>query len=60
MRVYTLPELFCMTRNQLSALHAEIVAELNSMPEGSPERENALFTLRCIGRALTHPGKAPG
>lgn len=52
MRVYTVAELFCMTRTQLFALHDGTIADLNAMPEGSPDRGNALETLRRIRSVL--------
>ncbi len=59
MRVYSLTELFCMTRRELFALHGEIVAELAAWPLGSTERSLALSILRDIRRALSHPRNAP-
>jgi hypothetical protein len=52
MRVYTVAELFCMTRAQLFALHDGATADLENMPEGSTDRDNALLTLRRIRRVL--------
>lgn len=60
MHVYTLADLFCMTRAQLFVLHASTIAELDAMPEGSPERDNALLMLRCIRSVLVRPSHGPG
>ncbi len=57
MRVYSLAELFCMTRSELFALHARIVAELSALPES--DRAMALGNLRQIRRVLAHPKFAP-
>jgi len=50
MRAYSLTELFCMTRAELFALHARIVAEL-PMLLGS-DRAVAVDNLRKISRVL--------
>jgi hypothetical protein len=50
MRVYSLSELFCMTRVELFALHARIVAELPTLCEA--DREVALDNLRKLRRVL--------
>jgi hypothetical protein len=52
MRAYSLNELFRMTRAELFALHAWIVAELVALPEA--DRAVALDTLRKIRRVLAH------
>ena len=57
MRVYSLTELFCMTRAELFALHARITAEFPTLPE--TDRAVALDNLRLIRRALTHTRLAP-
>ncbi len=53
MRVYTLTELFSMTRAQIFALHDGTVAEMNAMPEGSTDRDNALENIRNIRKVLS-------
>jgi hypothetical protein len=50
---------FRLTRRELFALHAEIVAELSRLPEGSPEHHVALGNLRLIRRVLAQPALAP-
>jgi hypothetical protein len=52
MRVYSLNELFRLTRNELFALHAEIVCELADMPESSGDQIIAFENLRLIRRVL--------
>lgn len=52
MRVYSLKELFNLTRAELFGLHARITAELNALPESSVERQTALANLRNIRRVL--------
>jgi hypothetical protein len=59
MRAYSLNELFRLTRNELFDLHAEIVRELDDIPEDSAELVVAFENLRLIRRALTHPHFAP-
>jgi hypothetical protein len=56
MRVYSLTELFCMTRNELFALHAEIVAKLGDHAEGSPQAFAARDLLHRIRRVLARGG----
>ena len=57
MRAYSLTELFCMTRTELFALHARIVAELAMLPDS--DRAVAADNLRKIRCALAHPALAP-
>jgi hypothetical protein len=57
MRVYSLTELFCMTRAELFALHARIAAELPALRE--IDRAVALDNLRKLSRVLSHPQFAP-
>jgi len=60
MHSYSLSELFRLTRRQLFALHAEIVAELARLPaEGAPDGEVALANLRLIRRILAQPALTP-
>ena len=59
MRAYSLNELFRLTRNELFELHAEIVRELDDLPEDSGELVIAFENLRLIRRALAHPRNAP-
>jgi hypothetical protein len=60
MQVWTMRELFKLTRTQLFALHYLIVAELPWLDPNSLERDLALANLRNIRRALAHPRMAPG
>lgn len=57
MRAYSLTELFCMTRAELFALHARIVAELPMLPES--DLAVAVDNLRQIRCVLAHPALAP-
>ncbi len=57
MRAYSLSELFCMTRTELFALHARIVAELPVLPDS--DRAVAVDNLRRIRCTLAHPVLAP-
>lgn len=59
MQVWTLKELFCLTRTELFALHHEVVGLLIHLPEGSAERGIALANLRNIRWVLTRLDPAP-
>jgi hypothetical protein len=59
MRVYSLEELFRLTRAELFGLHHKIASALAQLPEGSPERLVALTNLRNIRRVLTRPKFTP-
>jgi hypothetical protein len=59
MRVWTLKELFCLTRTELFALHHEIAGRLMHLPEGSAEQGIALANLRNIRRVLARIHPAP-
>jgi hypothetical protein len=59
MRVFSLNELMFLTRAQLFDLHAQIVALLAELPEGSPDYLSALLNLRNIRRVLAQPRWAP-
>jgi hypothetical protein len=59
MRVYTLIELFRLTRAELFGLYRDIVNALAAMPDGHPERPVALANLQNIRRALARPTLAP-
>ena len=52
MRVLTINELMRLTRIELCDLAQRITNELRSLPEGSPERANALTSLRNIRYVL--------
>jgi len=57
MRVWTLNELFRLTRTELFTLHARIVGELPMLSRS--DRHIALANLRNICRALAHPHFTP-
>ena len=57
MRAYSLSELVNLTRVELFALHARIVAELPTLSEA--DYAIALENLRRIRRVLSHPRYAP-
>ena len=59
MRVWTLNELFRLTRAELFGLHREIVNALAVMPDSDPERPIALANLQNIRRVLARPNLAP-
>jgi len=60
MRVFTLKELFQLTRTELFGLHRRIADRLAQLPEGSDERHIALTNLRNISRVLARPILSPG
>ncbi len=59
MKVWTLNELFRLTRNELVALHRRVVADLVPLPLDHPDRELALGNLRNIRRALARSENTP-
>ena len=59
MRVWTLIELFRLTRAELFGLYREIVNALAAMPDSDPERPIALANLQNIRRALARPQLVP-
>ena len=59
MRVWTLIELFRLTRAELFGLYQEIVNAFAAMPDSAPERPIALANLQNIRRALARPHLAP-
>ena len=59
MRVLTLTELMRLTRIELCGLFTQITNELGTFPEGSPERDNALTTLRNIRWVLARRDYSP-
>ncbi len=59
MQVLTLTELMRLTRTELCGLAAQITNALTSFPEGSPDRDNALTTLRNIRWALARRDFSP-
>jgi hypothetical protein len=59
MRVYSLEELFRLTRTELFALHHRIAAARMQLPESGPERLVALANLRNIRQTLAQPNLTP-
>jgi hypothetical protein len=55
MHLYTLNELFRLTRHELFALHAQTAALIAALPDDAPEREVGLSTLRLIRSVLAQP-----
>jgi hypothetical protein len=60
MKLYSLTELFNLSRAELFALHRENVAIFDRHPLGSPERDSAQTNMRLIGRVLAGPSHTPG
>ena len=60
MKVWTLNELFRLTRNELFGLHHAISSEIANAPADAPEREVALANLRRIAKVLALANVAPG
>lgn len=54
-RAYSLNDLFRLTRAELFAFHAEILAELAWQPEAAANRHVALGNLRLIRLVLAQP-----
>jgi len=52
MRVWTLNELFRLTRAELFALHRCIVTDMAALPDGHSDRDVALANLRAIRPVL--------
>ena len=59
MKVWTLNELFRLTRNELFGLHRAILSDIANVPADAPEREVALDNLRRIAKALALANVAP-
>jgi hypothetical protein len=59
MRSYSLTELFCLTRAELFALHAEIASALAALPDDAANRPILLDTLRNIRRVLATARLSP-
>jgi hypothetical protein len=59
MRLLTINELWRLTRIELSTLAQRIKSELPALPDGSPERNNALTSLRNIGYVLMRRDFSP-
>jgi len=59
MRVLTINELRRLTRIELTDLVAKITTELPQFPDHSPERANALTSLRNIRYVLARHNYAP-
>ena len=59
MRVLTINELLRLTRIELCDLVNRITTELPKFPDNSPERANALTSLRNIRYALSRRDYSP-
>jgi hypothetical protein len=59
MQVLTINELMRLTRIELCGLYTQIINELATFPEGSPDRDNALTNLRNIRWALARRDFSP-
>jgi hypothetical protein len=59
MRVLTINELWRLTRIELSDLGNRITNELTKFPDNSPERANALASLRNIRYVLARRDFSP-
>ena len=59
MRVWTLFELFRLTRAELLGLYRDIAHALAAMPDGDPERPVALANLQNIRTVMARPNLAP-
>jgi hypothetical protein len=59
MRVLTLTELMRLTRIELTDLLARITNTFPDLPEGSPERQSAVITLRNIRTVLARRDFSP-
>lgn len=59
MRVWTLIELFRLTRAELFGLYQNIANALAAMPDNDPERPVALTNLQNIRRVLARPSLVP-
>lgn len=59
MRVWTLIELFRLTRAELFGLHRNIAITLAAMPDNDPERPIALNNLRNIRQVLAQAKLVP-
>jgi hypothetical protein len=59
MRVWTLIELFRLTRAELVRLHREILIDLADLSEESNEYHVALENLRLIQRVFARPRLTP-
>ena len=59
MRVWTLIELFRLTRAELFGLHRDIANALAAMQDDDPERPVALANLQNIRQVLARPNLVP-
>lgn len=59
MRVLTIDELWRLSRIELTTLDRRIASDLPKFSEGSPERTNALTSLRNIRFTLARPDLSP-
>lgn len=59
MRVLTINELWRLTGTELASLAQQVKAELAAFRDGSPERANALTSLRNIRYVLARRDYSP-
>ena len=59
MKVLTINELRCLTRIELTELHASLSIQLAELPEGSSEQADTLVTLHNIRAVLARPEFRP-
>jgi hypothetical protein len=59
MKVLTIDELLCLTRIELTELHASLSIQLAELPEGSSERNDTLATLENVRIVLARPEFTP-
>jgi hypothetical protein len=55
MKVLTINELLCLTRIELTELHASLSIQLAELPEGSSEETDTLVSLQNIRAVLARP-----
>ena len=59
MKVLSITELLCLTRIELTELHASLSIQLAQLPEGSSEQADTLATLRNVRAVLARPEFLP-
>jgi hypothetical protein len=59
MKALTTNELLCLTRVELTELHASLSIQLAKLPEGSSEQADTLVTLHNIRAVLARPEFLP-
>ena len=59
MKALTTNELLCLTRIELTELHASLSNQLAELPEGSTERNDTLATMQNVRAVLARPEFLP-